>query len=278
MQEFSIYNESDTNCIIFITLVSNFGGCYIIQKRHFLIQTQYENFYIGGETMKKQYTIQELLQLLDIGESTYKRRKDEILTSYLPIYWEYHTEYQKGKLIFVIDVERAEIQPLPHKKKSVEMTKFYEKEVDKIVTNKPWNSGANIARKIRATNNKFNHAQSTIEHYVRPVLKSNYTITEKQWVESDMQKYDYYPLTSEQLDYLKSLFQKHIGGNSELIANVLADHESGLIDSENAMTIMKQSFVSAMNEFIDRYGFRPIKIGKYQRNAIDEEYAAGRVL
>ena len=70
---------------------------------------------------------------------------------------------------------------------------------------------------------------------------------------------------------MKSLFQKHIGGNSELIANVLADHESGLIDAENAILIMKQPYINAMNAFIDRYGFRPVKIGKYQKNAIGEE-------
>lgn len=219
----------------------------------------------------KEYKIKEIQKLLNISVDTWKRRREEIISEYLPQFWSFEIKQQGRMMIFQVLEEYAPLEPLPRKGKKPEVIQFYTQKTEAIVEVKPHNTGSNISREIFATDNKYNHAERTIANYVRPILKENYTVAEKIWAETDYANYEYCPLNQEQLEYLKDKFRLYLGQNSMMIADALADHESGFILASEAIERMSKPYNNAMDDFIARYGFRPIKVGKYERNAIDKE-------
>lgn len=70
---------------------------------------------------------------------------------------------------------------MPRKNKTKEISKFYEDEAKHIIKYKPRNTSTNIAREINDMNNKYNHKVETIAKYIRPFVKENYIIDEKEW-------------------------------------------------------------------------------------------------
>ena len=208
------------------------------------------------------YSTREVQQMLGVSRETWKRRYNEIL-EYLGLYWDYDIVPKGRSNSFEVKEEYAPLEPLPRKTKSIEMKQFYKEETDKIVKYNPWNSGANIARQIIAKENKYEHKEGTATNYVRPVLKEGYVVSEdRKWMRLDYGRFKYEELSEEQVEYLKGLFTKYLGKVD--IADILASEEAGYISKEMAYSQIKGNYNMAMEEFVDRYGFRPIKIGKYE--------------
>ena len=211
------------------------------------------------------YTTKEVQQKLNVSRDTWKRRYEEIL-EYLRLYWDYDIMPKGRSNVFVVNEEYAPLEALPRKTKSLEMKEFYKEETDKIVQVNPWNSGANIARQIISKDNKYDHKEGTATNYVRPILKEEYTVSEdRKWMRLEYSTFRYVELSEEEAEYLKELFTKHLGKAS--IADIIASEEAGYISKEIAYGKIKGSYNDAMEEFMERYGFRPIKIGKYEKSA-----------
>lgn len=199
-----------------------------------------------------------------------ERRLNELL-DWLKIFFDY--DFIKGKgtpHIITIKEQYCEYEPLPKKASKVpEMTAFYEQETDHIITYKPRNTGSNIAREIAAFNNKYEHAEGTITNYIRPVLKRNYAIGEREWCEIDYEHYTYNPIDEQQLKFLKEQFKKYLSSNN--IADAIGDVEAGYITQDEAYKRLKIHYNDAMLAFKKEYGFRPYKAGELIKKAWIED-------
>lgn len=210
------------------------------------------------------YSTQELCQLLHISRDTLKRRKTEVL-DYLSLFWDFEVITEGRANYYVVKEEYSELIPMPRKTKAKEIKQFYSDETHRIIDKKPWNSGTNIAREICATRNVFEHSEKTASDYVRPVLKGDYEIAdEKRWMRINYLTFSYEPLSEEEVNYLKMLFKKYIGRDAEVIADIISEQRNGYLSKEEAYDKINNTYDAAIDKFMERYGFRPIKVAKYE--------------
>lgn len=210
------------------------------------------------------YTTQELCKLLEISRDTLKRRRDEIM-DYLSLFWDYEIISEGRTNYYVVKEEHSKIAPLPRKTRVKEMKEFYSEKTHSIIDKKPWNSGSNIAREICATDNVFAHSEKTARDYVRPVLKNDFEIADdKQWMRINYLTFSYDPLDEEELNYLKEMFKRYIGRDAEVIADIISEQRSGYLSKEEAYDKINNTYDTAMDKFKEKYGFRPIKVAKYE--------------
>ena len=213
--------------------------------------------------LNKPYTITDMLKEFNISKQTWTRRKQDIL-EHLHIFYDfkYYQPDKNGQAATIIfTYQYAEYEPLPRKSKKKEVEHFYSVNTHQIIDEYPLNTGSNVARIIRYNNNKYKHAQSTAERYVRPILNSDYSPGERVWCK--LINNIYTPLVQEELDYLKKCFNSQ----NEIIYSLfeeIADYE-GLEENDNnnflkIFSKAKSAYEKAMLLFISEYDFRPLRV------------------
>lgn len=210
----------------------------------------------------KIYTLSEFKDCLGITKHMWETRKDEVL-DWLKLYFDYEIISQGRGYKVQVKKQYMEYDQLPRKSKVPEIQAFYEAETDHILQYKPRNTGANIAREIEAKNNKFNHKDGTIAHYVRPYLKKNYYVDDKEWCSINYAHFTYDKITDEELKYLNQQFNKYL--SSTQTAAIIADAEAGYSTKDEAYAKLRGCYDNAMRAFKDKYGFRPYKAGVLRR-------------
>ena len=212
----------------------------------------------------KTYGLEELKTVLKISKRQWDERKNELL-EYFKLFFNYEIAMQGRSYCFHIKEIYTEYEPLPRKSKYAEIMTFYAKEVDDILKYKPRNTGTNLAREIIAKNNQQNHKESTAGHYIRPYLKANYTVSDKDWCRINYDTFSYELLPSEELQYLKQLFNTYL--SSEATASAIADHEAGYATKEEAYDRLRGRYNEALFAFKEKYGYRPYKAGELKKKA-----------
>lgn len=212
----------------------------------------------------KTYTLAEFKKILSITKWQWEERKDDLL-DWLKIFFNYEIVPNGRSYNFIIKEQYCEYEPLPRKSKVPEMRAFYENEADHILQYKPRNTGANIAREINTYNNKYEHAEGTIANYIRPYLKANYSISDKEWCYIDYEAYTYNIINAEQLKYLKEQFEKYL--SSSTTADIIADVEAGYLTKDEGYSNLKRHYNDAISAFKEKYGFRPYKAGELHKCA-----------
>lgn len=223
----------------------------------------------------KAYETKELMSVLGITRSSWGRRKEEYL-DWFKLFFDYDIVIQGEKRVYIIKEIFGEYEPLPRKKKSIEVKEYYVQETSRIVKQEPTNTGSNIARNIIATNNKYDHKEGTASVYVRSVLKDTYQVNGKVWCYRTKDGLHYQPITEEQLKYLNECITKQFQDNAmqEYTVELYTDYEAGIITKQqfnDALGAMAgNAFLSAMDMFILRYDFRPVKIPVWVEGAFKE--------
>lgn len=212
----------------------------------------------------KTYNLTELKKVLNITKWQWEERKEELL-EYMKLYFDYEIILKGRSYQFHIKEQYQEYEPMPRKTKAPEIKAFYEQEAEHILTYKPRNTGANLAREIIDKNNKYNHAVGTAANYIKPFLKMNYEVGEREWCQINYNTYSYDKITKEQLDLLNNLFNKYL--SSKVVADAIADQEAGYTTKEEAYECLKTHYNDAMLAFKEKYGFRPYKAGELIRKA-----------
>lgn len=145
------------------------------------------------------------------------------------------------------------------------MSDYYYEQTKVEVKEQPWNTGSNIARNIIAKDkNVYEHAEGTITNYVRPIVKEKFTSpnSETQWMKLSEDQLSYEPLTAEELDYLKILFEQKNVNNSK--AKIMSLYKSKQISkreaSEQIFNLTETWFGTVMQKFKSKYGFVPITV------------------
>lgn len=223
----------------------------------------------------KVYTTQELLNTLNISTASWKRRKEEYL-DWFKAFFDYDLTIQGEKRIYIIKEIFGEYEPLPRKKKSVEVKAYYAQETSRIVKEEPTNTGANIARNIVAKKNKYNHKEGTASVYVRDILKGSYQVSNKTWCKRTADGLHYEPITEEQLTYLNECITQQFQDDAiqNQTVELYTDYEAGILTrqefNERLGAMAGTTFLSAMDLFVIKYGFRPMKIPMWVEGAFKE--------
>lgn len=205
-------------------------------------------------------------ELFHIKSSTFNNKKQKYL-QHLKQYYQYEIT-DKKKIIL-----RKELKPFKTKMQVRERTKanqtqIYRDLTHKIIFHKPLNSGSNIAREIDQSPMKpiENHKQSTIENYIRPILKEDFEVISKKWSRINYDTNEYEPLTQEQSMYLYQLFRSK--DLSEEIMDITADYKAGNISKQEFATkvgsVSEFSYDKAIKDFKKKFGFRPFKASNWQ--------------
>ena len=223
----------------------------------------------------KAYETKELMSVLGITRSSWGRRKEEYL-DWFKLFFDYDIVIQGEKRVYIIKEIFGEYEPLPRKKKSIEVKEYYVQETSKIVKQEPTNTGSNIARNIVAVNNKYDHKEGTASVYVRSILKEGYRVDGKIWCKRTEDGLHYEPINEEQIAYLNECITQQFKDDKvqEYAVDMYTDYEAGLITKKDfneaigSMTGM--AFLSAMDRFILKYGFRPMKIPMWVEGAFKE--------
>ena len=172
--------------------------------------------------------------------------------------------------IFVIKAQHSEYESMLGKNKAEQIQAFYTKKTDKILDYKPRSIGANIAREIEQTDNKYNYATGSMENYIRPYLKANYYIDDdKQWCEINYQNCSYDVISEEQLRYLDKQFEKYL--SSCEVANLIANREAGYSTKEEFCLRLDDRYLEALMQFKKKYGFRFYKAGELRKRTWIED-------
>lgn len=223
--------------------------------------------------LNKEYSTLELREVLNIKKSSWDRHREEIL-DYMKSFFNYKQSYIGNKVIYVIFEQYQDW--VPYKKRDVEKQKaYYTEKTDQIISIQPRNTGSNIARIIDKNNmNIYNHKESTIGNYVRPILNLRYYAAKESrtWCEYDKETLTYIPLDKEQLEYLYSYFKV----DDKAIFDIVADYRAGTITQEELgfeiEMLNRCPYDYAVNKFMDKYGFRPIKVPLWKDKSEMEEF------
>ena len=220
------------------------------------------------------YSLRELLEILHITRDSWKKRRQEYL-DWFNCFFDYEITTQGKNTIFTIKEIFGDYEPLPRKKKSIEVKEYYKQETSKIVKQEPTNTGSNIARNIVAASNKYDHKEGTASVYVRSILKEGYKVDGKVWCKRTPDGLHYEPIEEEHLQYLNECITKQFKDDKvqEYAVEMYTDYEAGLIsknDFNEAMGFMTgTAFTSAMDRFILKYHYRPVKIPVWVEGAFE---------
>lgn len=205
-------------------------------------------------------------QLFHIKASTFNNKKQKYL-QHLRQYYEYEIT-EKKKIVLRKELKPFETKMAVREGKKEQNKAIYRDLTHKIIFHKPLNSGSNIAREIDQSPMKpiENHKQSTIENYIRPILKEDFEVISKKWSRINYDTNEYEPLTQEQSMYLYQLFRSK--DLSEEIMDITADYKAGNISKQEFTAkvgkISEFSYDKAIQDFKKKFGFRPFKASNWQ--------------
>lgn len=214
-----------------------------------------------------QFKKKEFFAMTGLTESQWRRRKDEILSLLEDCCnFEIHVGGANNSLTFVIKEVYGEMPPLINKKVVTreEKLKDYERFTLEELPKHPLNSIANLARNAvedKKLKEKYAHRERTAMNYIRPVMKSD-KVSAKQKYWARLEGNSYIPLNKDEEQFLRQCFQDCMSVKEEY--ELMAMYENGDVEKETIKEALfkkvKGSYDSAMNKFIEEYGFRPIKV------------------
>lgn len=224
--------------------------------------------------LNKNYSTQAFRNILGVSTKIWNTRREDVL-EHAATFFDYEIICEGRNKYYVIKEIFGEYEPLPRKKKSIEVKEYYAQETSKIVKQEPTNTGSNIARNIVATSNKYEHKEGTVSVYVRSILKEGYKVDSKVWCKRSADGLHYEPIDEEQAKYLNECITQQFKDDKlqEYMVEMYTDYEAGLIsrtDFNAALGSMTEvTFLSAMDRFILKYQFRPVKIPVWVEGAFN---------
>ena len=214
-----------------------------------------------------QFKKAELLNMLNISENQWKRRKEEVLALLEDCCsFEMRSGGVNNSLTFIIKEVYNDNPVLADKRSATREEKLrdYERFTLEELPKHPLNSIANLARNAvedEKLKQKYAHKERTAMNYIRPVMKSD-KVSAKQKYWARLEGNSYIPLDKEEEEFLRQCFQENMHIREEY--ELMAMYENGDVEKEQIKEALfnkvKGSYDSAMNKFIEQYGFRPIKV------------------
>ena len=206
---------------------------------------------------------------------------------YLSKFYEYEIEYDKFdsrktnyRIIKILDEYEA-----PPTKSEIN-DKVYRKKILEVIEKDNVQTAKNVSNIIKSDTEivNLNHKDSTRYEYTRVRMRTmfgtkagergtNGLIREKIWCCLDAENHCYIPLNEEQIDNFYKIFMEYKNEAKEDLLTYYSDYINGLLTKEELNEAVGSSglscFISAREEFKEKYGFRPIKVPIYEISAFE---------
>lgn len=212
------------------------------------------------------YTKTAFMKELGISRHVWLNRYDELM-AHLRDFLDFDIEEVDDKghlLIHVNEVYDEDIPLLPRKSQREAKERDYKDFTLAFLPEHPYNTVMNLARNAIDVKNKYNHSDKSATNYIRPIIHGDSVVLgERKWMRLTEDKMGYAPVTEEQDAFLRAVFKKNFDGDRE-IENAISARKAGDISkSEANKRICKAAddiYENSIGAFIERYGFRPIKV------------------
>ena len=222
----------------------------------------------------KSYTAKELCEeVLMIKYSSFKQHKKDYLNKLSQC-----CSYTIGKAgnAYIYTITEVYCQYESPTSEAARNRKVISDFVSDMIDAEPYHTPSSLGR--RATYDeevkKTKYAQSTIKEYVKIDLRTKYYIKERLWgkvLDIDTPEEVVSPLEDNELQTLKDLFKKYGSEKMEKDGALLEEYNEGMITREEYLESLGDAnaafFNNAKTEFSKIYGFKPIRIGVYDRTA-----------
>ena len=222
----------------------------------------------------KTYTTTELAEeIFGIKANSFNKKKEEYLEK-LSQCCDFTTKKIGRSILYTITEIRCQYEA--PSKEAARNHKVISDFVSDMIDAEPYHTPSSLGR--RATHDeevkKTKYAQSTIKEYVKIDLRTKYYIKERLWgkvLDIDTPEEVVSPLEDNELQTLRELFKKYGSEKMEKDGALLDEYNEGMITREEYLESLGDAnaafFNNAKTEFSRIYGFKPIRIGVYDRTA-----------
>lgn len=245
----------------------------------------------------QKYTVDEMKAFFNVNDNVWYKKREKLL-KHLSLYYQYHTEKDKGdkrKYYFVIDGTIGEYEPFTNESalKKARKDKTFNDEIDNVIVDDGRQTARNVSRIIsqKQSIQSLSYKDSTIDEYTRQYMIQGYgrkvfgekyqvgedTVIEfggnrgyisgKEWCKFDSENQKYIPLDKEEKAFFFSLFEAENKSREDIEADLYSQFQSGEITNNELSTAVKElgysSFLRAQEYFMMKYKYRPIKVSVY---------------
>lgn len=222
--------------------------------------------------LNKKYNTKELAEALNMSYGTIRNKREEY-EKHLSRFYFYVKKETKKTIYYIFTEQKYDYVPYKDFQKIMKKKDLIN-EVDRILQKEPRNTGSCVARIIKDFSEKeINYTLNTLTIYAREVmntfLKNNfYTRGDFQWCES--LKYSYRILEENEIQCLKKCFyeDENTEEEEEKIQTQIDNKEISIEEGERKLgKYRRTSYLQSLQKFKDKYGFWPIKVPVYIKNA-----------
>lgn len=238
--------------------------------------------------INKRYSTTELAQAMEISLTTFRHKKNEYLRS-LSAAYEYEVEYEGPATYYIITEKIGEYEKPIRKNQREKTDKVIKKFINEVIEEDPMQTAANINRRAwecADTNPSevvlLGLKNSTTGEYIRLNLREMYgtqvneggtdgIIEKKVWCRLEPKYNAYIEMTPEMVQKYFDCFNEIKKGQKENDVTIFADYKSGLITRDEMRDKLEMHtenvFKEGNNLFYSRYGYYPIRVPVYLKNA-----------
>lgn len=225
--------------------------------------------------LNKEYSSKEVAEICEVSYQNFRQNREK-QEQHLLNYFDYKKIRRGNGYYYIFTEQIADFIPFK-KAKSAKRDKIIKSQIKKTIAKNNRQTGSNIARiicvneEIVALNLKLN----TLQNYTRENLKelvSNgyYSKGGYVWCYLNVENNMYIELTEEEVKELRSYFKA-----TKEEEDLYSDFKEGNLNEEEAtMKIGKiriKTFTDGIEKYRNKYGYRPLKVPVYERNALKEE-------
>ena len=236
----------------------------------------------------KKYSTKELQTTLGITKDQWKKKKNEYLKN-IGMAYQYEVEYKGRSVIYCITEKIGDYKKPERKNARLKTDEVIKEFINEVLEEDPLQTAANINR--RAWENSDTHPSSvvllglknsTTGEYIRLNLREMYgtqvdqggtvgMIEKKIWCYLDNDNNCYVEMKPEMVQKFFKCFDEVRENKKDFELTVCADYENGLITKEEMNEMLGDNtfnlYRDAKRLFCDKYGYFPIKVPLYVKNA-----------
>ena len=227
----------------------------------------------------KTYSTKEMIQLFGVSQSTWSHSRNKLLDNFKQ-YYEYDVSYEGRSIFYHILKQFGEYNKPLRKNDSLRRDAIYSQEIIKVIKKDKVQTAKNVSRIIKDEEPivELNHKEGTVYENTRLRMREMFgkSLTEggtiggmldKVWCGLDRQTNKYFPLSDKLYDEFKEMMRIERNETIEPELELYSDYENGLIEKEefykSVAEINFKAFLTAQEDFKDKYGYRPIKVPVY---------------
>ena len=230
-------------------------------------------------------TTKEMMSFFGATKDVWKRKREQLLQHFGNFY-EYEIIYRGRNKDYHIIREIQAYKPI--EKKSTIRDRIYENNIIQVISDDNIQTAMNVYRIIKNFDDikSYNFQDSTIYEYTRVRMRNMFgvkvnqggtrgIIEKKVWCRLLLEYNCYIEMPKEEVDVFYEMFKNTKSDFQEEELEIFSDYQNGLITKDEMNKQIGNHgfscFLSAKNEFKQKYGYYPIKVPVYEISAYERE-------